>query len=119
MQLLKGLSVAVLLLAMALGVMVGLNGRADSREYEKVERSSYEAAYKRGKAAADDEAYPLGLKDGMEQGNRDGRRKGKADGLADSAPTGATGTTPAVGETGGETFDQQTGQGQEQTGGVE
>lgn len=100
MHLLKGLSIAVLALAFALGIVVGLNGQPDQADADAAKRQAFAAGVKKGRAAGRDEAYPLGLKDGMEQGNRDGRRKGKAAGEKDAGATGVTGVTGTSGSTG-------------------
>lgn len=103
MQLLKGLSIAVIMLAFALGIVVGLNGRPDQADADAAKRQGYAVGFKKGVAAGEDEAYPLGLKDGMEKGTRLGRRKGKAAGEKDAGATnatGATGITAASGATG-------------------
>lgn len=91
MYLLKGLSVAVIVLAFALGVALGVNGRPDQSEADAAKRKAHQTTQKRARAAAADEAYPLGLRDGMEAGTKEGRRKGKAKGLKDAGPTVETG----------------------------
>lgn len=125
MQLLKGLSIAVILLALTLGVVVGVSGQPDQADADAAKKQAYDAAVKQGRLAGADEAYPLGLKDGMEKGAREGRRKGKAAGEKDAAPTVATGSTGAVsGESGaaapdatqnstGQQFNDQSGTGTE------
>ncbi len=125
MQLLKGLSIAVILLSLALGVIVGLSGQPDQADAEAAKKQAYDAAVKRGRATAADEAYPLGFRDGMEKGARDGRRKGKAAGEQDAeptAPTGSTGTATggegpdapgATQNSGGQQFNDQSGTGTE------
>lgn len=100
MQLLKGLSIAVILLAFALGIVVGLNGQPDQADADAAKRQAYAVGVKKGIAAGEDEAYPLGLKDGMELGERRGRRKGKAAGEEDAGATSATGATGVTGATG-------------------
>lgn len=125
MQLLKGLSIAVILLALTLGVVVGVSGQADQADAEAAKKQAYDAAVKRSRATAADEAYPLGFKDGMEKGARDGRRKGRAAGEKDAGATAATGSTgTAASEAGsatpnatqnspGQQFNDQTGTGTE------
>ena len=99
MHLLKGLSIAVLALAFALGIVVGLNGQPDQADADAAKRQGYAVGVKQGRAAGRDENYPLGLKDGMELGNRRGARKGKAAGLEDAGVTSATGATGTSGGT--------------------
>lgn len=125
MQLLKGLSIAVILLSLTLGVVVGINGQPDESDAQTAKQEAYDAALKKARATAADEAYPLGLKDGMEKGNREGRRKGKAAGEKDAGPTSATGSTGSTNnETGaaapdntqnsaGQQFNDQSGTGTE------
>lgn len=93
MRLIKGLSIAVIMLAFALGIVVGLNGQPNEADAEAAKRQGYAAGVKKGIAASEDEAYPLGLKDGMEKGNRVGTRKGKTAGEKDAGATSATGAT--------------------------
>lgn len=94
MNLLRGLTVAVLALALLLGLSLGSNQRPDALDAQTAKREAAATAAKQARIASRKDAYNKGLEEGMVKGRKAGRQKAEQElGTNDAEPTGATGAT--------------------------
>lgn len=99
MNLLRGLTAAVVLLAFGLGVTLGHNARATAEDVRQAKAQAFSTATKQARIKARGEAFNNGLRDGMIEGRRRGAERGKAAAQQQIAggPSGVTGATTVSG----------------------